>query len=295
MTDHAAIVPTEMGPVGTIVSVPEGSAREAVIMMGAPGGPCRAGVNAVWARLARELAQRRIAVLRFDLAAEGESLLAGENLTRDPGWHQEANLAILRDVAPWFRDRAGVGKLILVGICHGGRLALEFGAGDSQVKGSFLVVPYLWSVPPAMLPAKQELHRRGLPHASELFDRGSSDVGAQEGGGEAIEARSDKVPLTLEMIDTCRRALRGGPIWMLIGEGDSQKPVELKERLGADGERLTVEIAPGMIIHPVTHPEVEQLVSSKLIERLTEATRRRVDAAGARAAETPLARNAAKR
>jgi hypothetical protein len=163
-------------------------------------------------------------------------------------------------------------ELILVGSCHGARLALEFGAEHRGIKGSFLVVPYLWSVPPGMLPSGQKAKPSSLPRAAELFDRGSSDAPAPEPGNGEVEAPSEQTPLEQEMVETCRRALEAGPIWMLIGEGDSQKPLELKERLGSDGERLEVEVAAGMIIHPVAHPEVQELVTHRLVERLTEAT-----------------------
>jgi predicted alpha/beta-hydrolase family hydrolase len=271
MTDHAAIVPTGQGPVGAIVSEPEGHPREALILLGGPGGPCRAGVNGNWARLARAFAERGIAVLRFDLAAEGDSIVAGADLSREPGWHQNANLAILRELAPWFSERTGVSEPMLAGTCHGARVALEFAAENPNVKSSFLIVPYLWSVPPSMRPEKQVLRRKSLPRASELFDQGSADVGAQEAAGEEVEALNDTHPLGDEVVESCRVALRGGPIWMLIGEGDSQKPVELQRRLGADGERLEVEVVPGMVIHPITHPEVQEVVASRLVDRVLQA------------------------
>jgi dienelactone hydrolase len=268
MIERAAIVPTAHGPVGTIVSEPEGVARDAVVLLQGPGAPCRAGVNSNWARLGRELAGRGIAVLRFDFTAEGDSTMVGEDVPREPGWRQETNLGILRELAPWFRERVGVSDLILAGTCHGARVGLEFAAEDASVKSSFTIVPYLWSVPPSMRADKLALRQKSLPRAAELFDHGSAEVRTQEAVEGEVEALSDNNPLGEEVVDTCRRALARGPIWMLIGEGDSQKPVELKQRLGADGGNLEVEIVPGMIIHPITHPEVQEVVASRLTERL---------------------------
>lgn len=271
MTDHAAIVPTAVGPVGAIVSEPEGVPREALILLQGGGAPCRAGVNGNWARLARELAERGIAVLRFDFIAEGDSSMVGEDVLREPGWRQDTNLAILRELAPWFLERTGVADLLLAGSCHGARVALEFAAEDASVKGSFLIVPYLWNLPPNMRPEKQATKQSSLPRASELFEFGSSDVQAQREADGEVEALTDNHPLGENIVRSCRAALKRGRVWMLIGEGDSQKPVELKERLGSDGEGLEVEVVPGMIVHPVTHPEVQEVVADWLLDRLRAA------------------------
>lgn len=271
MKDHAAIVPTSVGPVGAIVSEPDEAAREGLILLQGGGAPCRAGVNAGWARFAREAAARGIAVLRFDFTDEGESTTAGEGISRQVGWKRNADLTIAQELAPWFRERVGVTGLFLAGSCHGGRIAMEFAAEDADVKGAFLVVPYLWNLPPVLLPHKQATRQRSLPRASELFDQGSSDVRAQLAAREEVEAVTDTSPLEESVVQSCRRALESGPVWILIGEGDSQKPVELKERLGEDGERLEVEVVPGMTIHPDTFPEVQEVMTSKLMDRLLSA------------------------
>jgi len=148
---------------------------------------------------------------------------------------------------------------------------MDFSAEDGGVRGTFLVVPYLSNLPPNLRPDKQVMRQKSLPRASELFDRGSSAVATQREMVGEVEATLDEAPLDDSFLDSCRGALARGPMSILIGEGDSQKPVELEEKLGADGERLKVEVVPGMIIHPVTHPEVQDLVSGWLMHRLTQA------------------------
>jgi dienelactone hydrolase len=268
MRDHAAIVPTTAGPVGAIVSEPDGAVRGGLILLQGGGAPCRAGVNAHWSRLARELAGSGIAVLRFDFAAEGESTLVGEGVAREVGWRRNTDLEVLRELVPWFRERAGVEDLLLAGSCHGARVALDFAAEDSAVKGSFLVVPYLWNTPPYLRLDKQAMRQKSLPRASELFDSGSSVVTAQRETVGEVEAVLDESPLEESFVESCRAALTHGRVWILIGEGDSQKPVELKERLGDDGKRLTVETIPDTIVHPVTHPEIQDLVTARLMEQI---------------------------
>jgi dienelactone hydrolase len=270
MKDRAAIVPTAAGPVGAIVSEPAGAPRGALMLLQGGGDPCRAGVNACWARLARGLADRGIAVLRFDFTAEGDSTMAGEGIAREVGWRRNADLAIMHELAPWFLEGVGTSDLLVAGSCHGGRVAMDFAGEDPHVKGAFLMVPYLWNLPPNLRPEKQAVRQKSLPRAAELFDQGSSEVGSQRASGGEVEAITDESPLEESLVESCRAALRHGPVWILIGEGDSQKPVELKRRLGTAGEELAVEVVAGMIIHPITHPETQELVSGRLLKWVDE-------------------------
>lgn len=268
MPDHAAIVPTSAGPVGAVVSVPAEETRDAVALLQGGGAPCRAGVNAHWTRMARDLAERGVAVLRFDFASEGESTMVGESVPREIGWRRDTDLELLREIVPWFTEVVGVERLLIAGSCHGARVGMDLGAEDPRVKGVFITVPYLWNTPPHLRSDKQVMRQRSLPRANELFDRGSSDVAAQRQTVGEVEAVLDSSPLEECFIENCQAALEHGPVWILIGEGDSQKPVELQERLGAGGERLEVEIVPQTIIHPVTHPEVQELVTDRMRERI---------------------------
>lgn len=268
MIEQAAILSTSVGPVGAIVSRPEADPRAALILMQGGGPPCRSGVNAVWTRFARELARRGAAVLRFDFAGEGESILAGADIARQVGWRRNADLAIAHELAPWFRRSAGLEELLVVGSCHGGRVAFDFAAEDDGVRGTFLVVPYLWNKPAHMRPDKLAARSKSLPWASELYDYGSSSLRDQRQGPVGIEADTDRSPLEESFVERARALLAGGPAWILIGEGDSQRTVELKRRLGEGGETLEVEVVPDTIIHPVTHPEIQALVTARLLERI---------------------------
>lgn len=274
MTEEAAIVPTSLGPVGAIVTQPEGPPRIGLVLLQGGGDPCRAGVNASWARLARDLAGRGVAVLRFDFAQEGDSTIAGEQVKREVGWRRNTDLTIMRELAPWFRERASSVELLIAGSCHGARIGLDFAAEDGQVKGTFLIVPYLSNLPPNMRADKQVNKQKSLPRASELYDHGSSEVQFHRDNVGEVEAVTDDSPLEESIVASCRAAVASGPVHILIGEGDSQKPVALKERLGAEGERLDVEVVPGTIIHPVTHPEVQELVTTRLLGWVGDATAR---------------------
>jgi dienelactone hydrolase len=209
--------------------------------------------------------------LRFDFTCEGDSTIVGEDAVREVGWRRNSDLAILRELASWFRERIGRSDLLLAGVCHGGRLALDFAAEDANVSEALLVVPYLWNVPPNLRPDKEASRQKSLPRASELYDRGSSDVRVQRAAVGEVEAVTDRSPLEESIVETCRRARSHCPVRILIGEGDSRKPVELGDALRADGEPLEVEVVPRTIIHPVTHPEVQAVVTSWLADCVAEA------------------------
>jgi predicted alpha/beta-hydrolase family hydrolase len=272
MRDHAAIIPTSVGPIGAIVSVPDDRPRRAAIALQGGGPPCRAGVNGGWAQQARELAARGIATLRFDFAWEGESTIAGEDVRRELGWRRTMDPTILREAAAWFLERLGLPELLLIGSCYGGRLALDFAAEqtDSEIVAAFLVVPYLWNVPPNLKPDKQSARQEPFTQAEKQFDRAHSDVRLQREAVGEVEAVTDTLPLESSVVDACRAALNACPIRILIGEGDSQKPIELKSRLGETSGRLEIEVVPNMIIHPATQPHVQAFVFERTLQWIAE-------------------------
>ncbi len=244
VNDHAVIVPTGVGPVGGVVSEPIGERRGALIFLPGLGQPGRAGVNANWSRLARDLAALGLAVLRFDLCSEGESTPAGEGLKHQEGWRRSTDLAILRDVAPWFMRETGERELLLAGSCHGGRVALEFAAYAPAVRALFMVSPYLWNREPA---------KRGDPPPSD------SPAWAN---GPTLETDADLV----EGLAAC---LARGPVWVFLGEPELEQVQPCVEGLEGAGEPpIELEVAPSIPIHPVGHPRQQELAHSAVMRRV---------------------------
>jgi hypothetical protein len=66
MTDHPLLIPTSEGPVGAIVSEPAGERRAGLALFPGYGRPARSGFNSFRTRLARELAQHGLEVMRAD-------------------------------------------------------------------------------------------------------------------------------------------------------------------------------------------------------------------------------------
>src|ERR1044072_1965173 len=193
MSEHAVLIPTRLGPVGGIVSEPTSTQRGALILIQGLGSPGRAGVNANWTQLARDLARLGLVVLRFDLAHEGDSTATAPDVPHGEGWRRSTDLAMLREIAPWFLQHTGERELLLAGSCHGGRVALEFAATESAARGLFLITPYLWS--------RQPSKRHGAAPPPEPV----------AGGGPTLNTEAERPA----GFSAC---LERGPVWVLVGE-----------------------------------------------------------------------------
>ena len=246
MTDHAAIVPTRRGPVGVIVTEPGSAQRGAAVVLQGPGPPCRAGVNGVWTRVAADLAGIGLVVLRLDLATEGDSTAAGRDVPRERGWRRCTDLAILRDVVPWFLECAGERDLFLCGSCHGARVALEFAAADPIAKGLFLAVPYIWHAEP-------NLRDVG---AHELDPHLDGDVWA---GGPTLDTDD-------ELLEGLRSCAKRGPVRLLVGDSEVEKVGRLATVAGVE-----LDIEPGGPLHPVSLPEQQAPVRRWMVEGVAAA------------------------
>jgi dienelactone hydrolase len=255
--EHAVVVPTVAGPAGAVVSEPRGGRRGALVLLHGLGPSARAGVNAIWTRIARDLAALGLVVLRFDFACEGDSTLVGTEVPQDIGWRRSTDLVLLRDVVPWFLERVGEQELLLAGSCHGGRIALEFAASDPAARGLFLVVPYLW-------------HRE--PHLRDL----QADAESEE--PEPVWANGPTLNSDAEIVDGFRTVLGRGPVWVLAGEGEDEQVLPFARRLEGIERPLELRVAPGMPLHPVGHPEQQARVRRLLVERVAKALAEREQA-----------------
>jgi hypothetical protein len=251
MKEHAVIVPTSVGPAGGIVSEPSsGPSRGALVILHGLGPSARAGVNAVWTKIARDLTELGLVVLRFDFACEGDSTLVGRDVERDIGWRRSTDLAMLREIVPWFLERCGERELLLVGSCHGGRVALEFAAHDTVVRDLFLVIPYLWL---------REPHLGRDPAPDEPPDL------------EPVWANGPTLDSDEELLAGFRSVLARMPVWVLVGEGEEEYVLPFHRRLEQSRTTFELEQAPGMPLHPVGHPRQQETVRRRLVDRVSRA------------------------
>ena len=236
MTDHAVLIPTPKGPVGGIVSEPDGERRAALLLLAGYGRPARSGVNGFWTRTARQLAARGVVVLRVDYSREGETLPIGEGGSGQR-WKRDLDLSLLHCVVPWFRARVTGMPLLLAGACSGARLSIELAGGDpAGVAGTFLVAPYLRS------PA--------------------------EPGKEGNASQEGIAPVDPQVVECFRAILARRPSWILVGECDDADVDRLRAEVEPTVHELAVEVVPGVALHLLDHPRLQDETAVRLIARV---------------------------
>lgn len=249
-------MPTSRGPAGGIVCEPAAAPRAALLFLQGGGRSGRSGFNSEWARLTRRLAALGTVVLRYDFWHEGDSSMITaerDDLGTDLPSNKARDLALLGEVAAWFRQRTEGLDLIVAGSCYGARLGLELAGGGCAAAATLLLVPYL---------------RR-----FNEDDRGGWRERMQKVRGEPGTAPERTRPAPLERVDPLvleafEAALRNGPSWVLVGERDAPEAVLLGQALGDRG--LEVQVEPGAALYPGNEPTIQQLVSDRFAARLSE-------------------------
>jgi len=128
-----------------VLGRPDGEDRGAGVVLLHGWGSCRLGPHRILVQTARELNARGFWTLRFDHRGRGESEGRSEDVNLD-GMISDACRAV-----ECLRDRAGCGRVALLGICSGGNVAI--GAATLLEEVPALVV---WSTLPF-----QTHHTRG--------------------------------------------------------------------------------------------------------------------------------------
>lgn len=244
MRDHPLLLPTSGGPLGAVVTEPEGEPRAALMFMhgGAPSG--RSGHNAIWARVARELSQLGVAVLRIDYPNQRESSVGqadGLDGAELLGWPRiRRDMALLREALSWFRERAGAPQAFVAGACYGGRLAIHLGAEDPSISGLLLIVPYVGRVR-----SRRERVRRAL--------------------GLRAGYRDARTALDRAAVGDLARVLDRAAVTTLLGEKDPEDADALREAVGRTPQALELQVAPGIALHPVVTPAAQAEVLERMI------------------------------
>lgn len=140
MTEHAVTFAAAHSLVGVLTKAEaDGSPlRPAVVFLNA-GILHRVGPNRLHVRIARELARRGFASLRFDLSGVGDSPPRTDGLSLGA-----AALSDIREALDFLAAELGVSSFILIGLCSGADLAFRAALADGRVVGAALIdgLPY---------------------------------------------------------------------------------------------------------------------------------------------------------
>lgn len=136
MKEHSLVFGPGDGLVGTIALPDEQAADTAVILLNA-GTIHRVGPHRVNVRLARRLAARGIASLRFDLAGHGDSA----RLTGEHSFEAQAVIDI-RAAMDALTALSGVARIAIFGICSGAYHAYAAALQDERIVGLLMFDAY---------------------------------------------------------------------------------------------------------------------------------------------------------
>ena len=232
MSEHPVLIPTSMGPVEGVVTEPDDVRRATLMFMQGRGRSGRYGVNAVWTRTARELSDLGFTVLRADYprardgtegATRGAMADARERLERD--------VALRHEVADWFTQAAGNPDLLLAGSCYGARVAIHLAARNRAVSKASLIAPYV-VMPPGRWQRLRQRVARG-ERAIRIDPSAAADL------GQVVERM---------------------PVAIVFGEHDEFDAAALRRAVGAEADGFDLDVLPGLALHPVHSPEVQEAV-----------------------------------
>jgi dienelactone hydrolase len=239
LSEHPVLIPTSTGPLEGIVSEPDGVRRAALLLMQGRGRSGRSGVNAVWTRTARDLSELGVAVLRADYSRSRNSSgspLRGAAAKARARLRQDVPLR--HEIAEWFRQRVGSRELLLVGSCYGARVAIHVAALNPSVSGLFLIAPYI--LKPG---SRWDRLRRRMTGRNRLA------------GMRIDPAAATDLAHVIERV----------PVAMVFGEHDVFDPALLRQALGTQADAFELGLIPGLALHPVHSPEVQDAVLERTV------------------------------
>ena len=136
MSERCVVFGVSQNLVGTLSEVAASAlpvASRVVAILPNAGVVHRVGPHRFNVKLARRLAARGIASLRFDVAGQGDSRAASHALP----FEQQA-IADLRAAMDFMQQNSGAKRFLIAGICSGARQALAVAVQDPRVVGVWM-------------------------------------------------------------------------------------------------------------------------------------------------------------
>ncbi len=232
----------------------------------------RHGPHRLNVKLSRLLTDRGFPSLRFDLSGLGDSNPSPGDLEISARTRQD-----LKDAVDLLTARAGVEKVILVGLCSGTDACLDAAAADARVAGIYLLDPWAFPTPRARLNTLQKkIGRRGtlvrvlLAATRALRGISSGRSGAASGDRLLAAALDVRVkPTPQEFARILQAAARHGANLHILYTGSSTATYnydsQFRELFGPLGAPTTiaVEYRPDY-----SHMFTEIWMQAELLDRL---------------------------
>jgi dienelactone hydrolase len=240
VTDHPVIIPTSIGPIGGMVSEPEGEQRAAAVVLSGVNGR-RFGVNQVWTHIGWDLAAQGYVTLRADYpGGSGDSSLARNTKEFLPFW----------DVVRWFREKLPEDlNLLVVGSCWGARLAAVMGSKEmvEDLLGIAFIVPAF------------RLRRDNEPLKDKVRRKVAKKLG-----------KNSTLPVDRRLVEAVAGALQRTKVWALVGERDHRSRSEMTTlqnelaRRGISG--LEIDQVPGLLLHGQPSLDAQRVTRERVVE-----------------------------
>jgi dienelactone hydrolase len=135
----------QFGPSASLMGIlsrpaPELPIRRPAVVILNTGIAHRVGHHRMYVTMARELAALGHLAFRFDFSGIGDSASRGNSLSPD-----EAHRADVSEALDWLAASCNVHEAVLIGLCSGADIALNYGHSDKRVVGLVLLDP---TIPP---------------------------------------------------------------------------------------------------------------------------------------------------
>jgi alpha/beta superfamily hydrolase len=254
MIEEPLLLPTTVGPIAAILTLPDDAPRAIVLIIPAAGGT-RAGVNQVWTRFARSACESGAAVLRAEYAGLGESWDA------DP----RERSAGIRDIARWACERTSDLPLLLVVNCFGLDPASLI-CRERAVAGAAVLLPPIFGARGrgalAAGPTLNDRVQTKLGQVRVLPRRVAFRVryGSAHGTGWMEQTTYEQpIPALGELVSST-------PTWLLMGSHDAcTKPVHRLLPTLRERGPVEVTVIDGLMLQAQTTPEAQDAICDNIV------------------------------
>jgi pimeloyl-ACP methyl ester carboxylesterase len=210
-TEVPIYVPSRGEHLGAVVTIPHDERSPFGVVLISGRARDRAHRNGMWVKAARILGSDGFYAVRLDYPGVGNSTGPPQvfDLERPPVW-------AIRDVCRFLLEETPVRRILLVGSCFGGRVALQAAPGIHEVEGVAVVAAPAFARAPTVRSRVRRLIKRVVGRVNVIPESSA--------GNRAQQAREVGPPVERRVspafASATRRFLRRGRLYFLYGRED---------------------------------------------------------------------------